>query len=43
MTATTDDAKASLQSRIDVSGVSYENGMRTARAFLESLGRGSKQ
>jgi serine protease Do len=43
MTATTDDAKASLQSRIDISGVSYENGMRAARAFLESLGRGSKQ
>ena len=43
MTATTDDAKASLQSRIDVSGVSYENGMRTTRAFLEALGRGSKQ
>jgi serine protease Do len=43
MTATTDDAKASLQSRIDVSGVSFENGMRTTRAFLEALGRGSKQ
>ncbi|MDL2354424.1 MAG: serine protease [Pseudomonadota bacterium] len=43
MSATTDDAKASLQSRIDVSGVSYENGMRTTRAFLETLGRGSKQ
>jgi S1-C subfamily serine protease len=43
MTATTDDAKASLQSRIDVSGVSFENGMRTTRAFLELLGRGSKQ
>jgi S1-C subfamily serine protease len=43
MTATTDDAKASLQSRIDVSGVSFENGMRTTRAFLETLGRGSKQ
>ncbi|MDB5948620.1 MAG: trypsin [Massilia sp.] len=42
MTATTDDAKASLQSRIDVSGVSYENGMRTTRAFLETIGRGSK-
>jgi serine protease Do len=42
MTATTDDPKASLQSRIDVSGVSYENGMRTTRAFLQALGRGSK-
>ena len=43
MTATTDDARASLQSRVDVSGVSYENGMRTTRAFLEALGRGGKQ
>jgi serine protease Do len=43
MTATTDDAKASLQSRIDVSGVSFENGMRTTRAFLQAIGRGSKQ
>lgn len=39
MTATTDDPKASLQSRIDVSGVSFENGMRTTRAFLDALGR----
>jgi serine protease Do len=43
MTATTDDPKASLQSRIDVSGVSFENGMRTTRAFLEAIGRGSKR
>ncbi|WLI87490.1 serine protease [Massilia sp. R2A-15] len=43
MTATNDDPKASLQSRIDVSGVSFENGMRTTRAFLEALGRGGKQ
>jgi len=42
LTATTDDAKASLQSRIDVSGVSYENGMRTTRAFLDNLGRGNR-
>jgi S1-C subfamily serine protease len=43
LTATTDDAKASLQSRLDVSGVSFENGLRTTRAFLESLGRGGKR
>jgi S1-C subfamily serine protease len=42
MTASTDDARASLQSRLDVSGVSFENGMRTTRAFLEALGRGNK-
>jgi serine protease Do len=40
LTATTDDGKASMQSRLDVAGVSYENGMRTTRAFLEALGRG---
>jgi hypothetical protein len=43
MTATTDDARASLQSRIDVSGVSFDNGMRTTRAFLDTLGRGSRR
>ncbi|MES2325636.1 MAG: serine protease [Pseudomonadota bacterium] len=43
LTASTDDAKASLQSRLDVVGVSYENGVRTTRAFLEALGRGSKK
>jgi S1-C subfamily serine protease len=39
LTASTDDPAASLQSRLDVSGVSYENGMRVARAFLTALGR----
>ena len=39
LTATTDDPKASLQSRLDVTGVSYENGLRTTRAFLSSLDR----
>ena len=39
LTASTDDDNASLQSRLDVAGVSYENGMRVARAFLTSLGR----
>jgi S1-C subfamily serine protease len=39
LTASTDDANASLQSRLDVAGVSYENGMRVARAFLMALGR----
>jgi serine protease Do len=40
LTASTDHPQASLQSRVDVSGVSYENGMRTTRAFLAALGRG---
>jgi hypothetical protein len=39
LTASTDDPRASLQSRLDVTGVSYENGVRTTRAFLSSLGR----
>jgi serine protease Do len=43
LTASTDDARASLQSRLDVSGVSFENGMRATRAFLEALARGGKQ
>jgi serine protease Do len=43
LTASTDDAKASLQSRMDVAGVSFENGTRTTGAFLTALGRGGKQ
>jgi S1-C subfamily serine protease len=39
LTATTDDDSASLQSRLDVAGVSYENGMRVTRSFLTSLAR----
>jgi hypothetical protein len=39
LTASTDAPNASLQSRLDVSGVSYENGMRVTRAFLSALGR----
>jgi serine protease Do len=42
-TASTDDPQASLQSRLDVSGVSYENGIRTTRAFLAALGRGGSR
>ncbi|MDM5179958.1 serine protease [Massilia sp. DJPM01] len=42
LTASTDDARATLQSRLDVSGVSYENGLRTTRTFLEALARGTK-
>jgi S1-C subfamily serine protease len=42
VTASTDNPQASLQSRLDVSGVSYENGMRVARAFLNALGRAGK-
>ena len=37
LTATTDDALVNLQSRMDANGVSYENGLRISRAFMESL------
>jgi hypothetical protein len=40
LAASTDDPHASLQSRLDLAGVSYENGMRATRAFLAALGRG---
>jgi hypothetical protein len=39
LSASTDDGQASLQSRLDLAGVSYENGMRATRAFLSALGR----
>lgn len=39
LTASTDDAMMNLQSRLDARGVSYDNGMRTTRAFLEALAR----
>lgn len=41
LTASTDEGLMNLQSRLDARGVSYENGMRTARAFLEALARGA--
>jgi hypothetical protein len=43
LTASTDDARASLQSRLDLSGVSYDNGLRVTRAFLTALGRGARR
>jgi hypothetical protein len=39
LTASADDGRASLQSRLDLAGVSFENGMRATRAFLSALGR----
>jgi serine protease Do len=43
ISASTDSAKATFQTRLDVTGVSYENGMRTTRAFLDAMARGDKQ
>jgi hypothetical protein len=42
LTASTDESRMSLQSRIDMSGVSYENGLRISRIFLEAGSRESK-
>lgn len=37
LTASTDQGQMSLQSRLDARGVSYDNGMRLSRVFLDSL------
>jgi serine protease Do len=42
LTASTDNPQATLLSRLDIAGVSYDNGMRVARAFMNALGRGGK-
>ena len=39
LTATTDEDLMNLQSRMDIKGVSYENGLRVSRKFIESIGR----
>lgn len=43
LTASTGDGQSSLQSRLDLAGVSYENGTRATRAFLSALGRSRGQ
>ena len=42
LTASTNEDLAELQSRLDLRGVSYENGLRFSRRFLESLDREKK-
>lgn len=39
LTATTDQSLESLQSRLNISGVNYENGLQISTAFLNSLAR----
>ncbi len=39
LTASTDASQMTLQSRVDASGVSYQNGLRIARIFLEAMSR----
>jgi hypothetical protein len=43
LTASTDNGLMSLQSRLDARGVSYDNGLRLSRAFMEALEKGNKQ
>jgi S1-C subfamily serine protease len=43
LAASTDDAQSSLQSRLDLAGVSYDNGTRATRAFLSALGRSRRR
>ncbi len=42
ITSSTDQPLMNLQSRLDARGVSYDNGLRVTRAFLEALGNGGR-
>ena len=42
LTSTTDERLMNLESRLDVNGISYENGLRVSKIFLESIGREKK-
>lgn len=42
LTGTTDESLMTLQSRLNVQGVSYDNGQRLTRLFLEALDREKK-
>lgn len=42
LTSTTDERLMNLESRLDVMGISYENGLRVSEIFLESIGREKK-
>ncbi|MDD4928188.1 MAG: serine protease [Gallionella sp.] len=42
MTASTDESRMSLQSRLDARGVSFENGLRISRIFIEGISRESR-
>lgn len=39
MAATVDDGRRGLQTRVDASGVSIDNGQRIVKAFLDAIGR----
>jgi len=42
LTDTTDEPLMNLESRLDVKGVSYDNGLRISRLFIEAIGREKK-
>ena len=42
LTGSTNNSLSNLQSRFDVYGVSYDNGLRLTRLLMEALGRGEK-
>ncbi|MFO7570835.1 MAG: serine protease [Smithellaceae bacterium] len=42
LAVSTDESLMNLQSRLDIKGVSYENGMKVSRLFLESIRREEK-
>jgi S1-C subfamily serine protease len=42
LSATTGENLMNLQSRLDIKGVSYQNGLRVSQMFLESIGREKK-
>lgn len=42
LTTSTDKSRMNLQSRLDMNGISYENGMKVARQFIESIQREDK-
>jgi hypothetical protein len=39
MAATVDDSRSGLHTRVDVSGVTLENGQRIVQAFLDAIER----
>jgi hypothetical protein len=39
LSVSVDDADTSLQSRLNVSGISFDNGLRLARAYLQAMAR----
>lgn len=43
LTSSADEDRMNLQSRLDIGGVSYDNGLRFAHAFIQAIGREKKR